>query len=229
MSKFMHHAINTAGRDYAVGDIHGHFARLQASLDRLGFDPATDRLFSVGDLVDRGPHSEQSLDWLGKPWFFAVQGNHEALAIQVVEGVAQDPLMYRASGGGWFLDSPPAAQRHFASQFAQLPIAMQIETAAGLVGMVHADCPFPDWATLRDYLLLRLPAQRNTDEACQWSRARLKTGNRDGVRGVRAVIVGHTPVRVPKRLGNVVHIDTAGWSEGYFTFVDLASLRCHRV
>lgn len=228
MSKFMHHAINTVGRDYAVGDIHGHFARLQASLDRLGFDPVKDRLFSVGDLVDRGPHSEQSLEWLGRPWFFAVQGNHEALAIQLVEGTAPDPLMYRASGGGWFLDSPPATQRHFASRFAQLPIAMEIDTAAGLIGMVHADCPFPSWSTLREYLL-SLPAQRNLDEACQWSRARLKGDNRDGVRGIRAVIVGHTPVRVPKRLGNVVHIDTAGWSEGYFTFVDLASLRCHRV
>lgn len=199
MSKFMHHAINTAGRDYAVGDIHGHFVRLQASLDRLGFNPTTDRLFSVGDLVDRGPHSEQSLDWLAQPWFFAVQGNHEALAIQVVEGVALDPLMYRASGGGWFLDSPPATQRHFASHFARLPIAMEIDTASGLVGMVHADCPFPAWATLRDYLLLRLPAQRSTDEACQWSRARLKTQNHGGVQGVRAVIVGHTPAHRPTR------------------------------
>jgi len=229
MSKFVHHAINPAGRDYAVGDIHGHFARLQASLDRLGFNPASDRLFSVGDLVDRGPHSEQSLDWLARPWFFAVQGNHEALAIQVTAGIAPDPAMYRASGGGWFLDSPPATQRRFASHFAQLPIAMEIQTAAGLIGMVHADCPFPDWATLREYLLLHLPAQRSIDEACQWSRARLKSGNREGVRGIRAVIVGHTPLRVPKRLGNVVHIDTAGWSEGYFTFVDLATLRCHRV
>ncbi|MCA4078770.1 metallophosphoesterase, partial [Pseudomonas kurunegalensis] len=50
-------AANRAGRDFAVGDIHGHFTRLQAALDSAGFDPAIDRLFSVGDLVDRGPDS----------------------------------------------------------------------------------------------------------------------------------------------------------------------------
>jgi serine/threonine protein phosphatase 1 len=60
-----------------VGDIHGHFQRLQQCLEAVGFDPAVDRLFSVGDLVDRGPHSEAALDWLAQPWFHAVQGNHE--------------------------------------------------------------------------------------------------------------------------------------------------------
>ena len=58
---------NVSGRDFAVGDVHGHFSRLRQSLDRLGFDPALDRLFSVGDLVDRGPENEQVLDWLRQP------------------------------------------------------------------------------------------------------------------------------------------------------------------
>jgi serine/threonine protein phosphatase 1 len=53
-----HFGRNTAGRDLIVGDIHGCFARLQVALDELGFDPERDRLFSVGDLVDRGPDSE---------------------------------------------------------------------------------------------------------------------------------------------------------------------------
>ncbi|WP_183132684.1 metallophosphoesterase, partial [Pseudomonas amygdali] len=51
-------AENTVGRDFAVGDIHGHFTRLQVALDVAGFNPAVDRLFSVGDLVDRGPECE---------------------------------------------------------------------------------------------------------------------------------------------------------------------------
>ena len=65
---------NERGRDFAVGDVHGHFSRLQEGLDRLGFDPARDRLFSVGDLVDRGPENEAALEWLAQPWFHAVQG-----------------------------------------------------------------------------------------------------------------------------------------------------------
>jgi serine/threonine protein phosphatase 1 len=225
MSKFVHFSSNTRGRDFAVGDIHGHFNRLQAALDQQGFNPAVDRLFSVGDLVDRGPHSEQCLEWLDRPWFFAVQGNHEALAIQVVENVPLDHGMYRSSGGGWFLDSSLEKQRQFAARFALLPIALEVETAAGLVGMVHADCPFPSWRSLRDYLQNHLPNDRFTDEGCQWSRSRLKRNDLSGVRDIRAVIVGHTPLRRPKRLGNVWHIDTAGWSEGYFTLLELATLQ----
>ena len=32
---------------------------------------------------------------------------------------------------------------------AALPLAMEVETAAGLVGLVHADCPFDDWRKMQ--------------------------------------------------------------------------------
>jgi serine/threonine protein phosphatase 1 len=48
--------------------------------------------------------------------------------------------------------------------------------------------------------------------------------NTDGVEGVRALIVGHTPLRQVAVLGNVYHIDTAGWASGYFTLLDLRTL-----
>jgi serine/threonine protein phosphatase 1 len=224
MTKFVHIAANRRGRDFAVGDIHGHFRRLQQALDRLGFDPARDRLFSVGDLVDRGPQSEDCLDWLAQPWFFAVQGNHEALAIQLHVGAVLDLATYRSSGGAWLLDASPEKLQQYAERFSRLPIALEVETRQGLVGIVHADCPFANWSRLRAYLQGQLPTDTRTDQVYQWSRMRLKRNDRSGVRDVRALIVGHTPVRVPKRLGNVLHIDTAGWSEGYFSFVALDSL-----
>lgn len=224
MEKIVHFAANSQGRDYAVGDIHGHFSRLQAALDGLGFDPACDRLFSVGDLIDRGPQSEECLQWLAQPWFFAVQGNHEVLAIQLDAGQWLDEANYRASGGAWLLDASAEKRRLYAQRFAQMPVAMEVETAAGLIGLVHADSPFSSWDQLRAYLQGEMPRDRRTDEICQWSRSRLKRNDRSGVQGVRAMMVGHTPLRVPKRLGNVYHIDTAGWSEGYFSFVDLATL-----
>ncbi|GEM_PF-4276678 len=49
--------------------------------------------------------------------------------------------------------------------------------------------------------------------------------DRTGIRGVRAVVAGHTPVPAPLVLGNVYHIDTEGWKSGYFTFLDLESLQ----
>ncbi|WP_176518252.1 metallophosphoesterase, partial [Pseudomonas faucium] len=173
--------------------------RLQACLDQVGFDPAVDRLFSVGDLVDRGPHSAQALAWLAKPWFHAVQGNHESLAITHFHGGRLDLDMYRAAGGGWFLDLHRDEQEVFVEQFLQLPIALEVQTTAGLVGLLHADSPFNDWAALRDSLLFDDDAQ--VREVCQWSRKRLKDGGTEPVAGLRALLVGHTPVLQAKRLG----------------------------
>ena len=46
---------------YAVGDIQGCFDSLQALLGKIGFDPAVDTLWCVGDLVNRGPKSLEVL------------------------------------------------------------------------------------------------------------------------------------------------------------------------
>ncbi len=72
---------NNDGIDYCVGDCHGEFLRLSAMLKAISFDESKDRLFSVGDLCDRGPNSDQVLNWLEQPWFHPVAGNHEQLLI----------------------------------------------------------------------------------------------------------------------------------------------------
>jgi len=46
---------NQAGKDYVIGDLHGCYELLERLLDAVGFDKSKDRLFSVGDLIDRGP------------------------------------------------------------------------------------------------------------------------------------------------------------------------------
>ena len=53
---------NAHGRDFVVGDVHGCFRTLERALTELQFDPTRDRLFGVGDLVARGPHSLEAVD-----------------------------------------------------------------------------------------------------------------------------------------------------------------------
>lgn len=48
---------------WAIGDIHGCFDSLEALWPRLDFRPREDRLWLVGDLVNRGPKSLEVLRW----------------------------------------------------------------------------------------------------------------------------------------------------------------------
>ncbi|WP_409409892.1 metallophosphoesterase (plasmid) [Acidithiobacillus ferriphilus] len=82
----IHHDTNINAHDFIVGDLHGCRAMLDTLLAHVGFDGSRDRLFSVGDLVDRGPDSEGCLDLLHEPWFFPVLGNHDAMLMAMIMG-----------------------------------------------------------------------------------------------------------------------------------------------
>ena len=86
-------SINATGTDYVVGDLHGCFKTLEKALRAINFKPEVDRLFSVGDLVDRGPRSHEVYKWLQQPWFHSVMGNHEVKVLQYLheKGLAQFP------------------------------------------------------------------------------------------------------------------------------------------
>lgn len=216
---------NTMGRDFIVGDVHGCFSKLDQALREIGFDRTKDRLFSVGDLIDRGQESGRVLEYLNEPWFHAVMGNHEQMA--VMHHIGDMPKdIYDYNGGEWFTRLSRDGQFDYASAFFNLPVAIELETESGLVGIVHAACNFDSWDEFKANLI-----GPTTREVAMWDRGRAIGGAYGvDVAGVRAVVVGHTPLRQPKLIDNVLHIDTGGWlndgnTDRPITIVDAATLQ----
>ena len=91
---------NLKGRDFVIGDLHGSYSAFQNLLEGLNFDPVVDRMFSVGDLVDRGPESLECLKLLYEPWFEAVLSNHEQMMLEKFRGGGMGYYWFN-NGGGW--------------------------------------------------------------------------------------------------------------------------------
>ena len=217
---------NTVGRDFAVGDIHGCFSALQAGLDSIGFDHRVDRLFSVGDLVDRGPESHQVLTWLDKPWFYAIAGNHDFMTWRSVRGQPYNAVDHVSHGGAWLGALKSSDQKEIGERLAALPLVAEIAAPGGAVGLVHADCPFDDWADMRAAPWAQLHEESPIVDCCLWSFERYKRQYADRIRNIRAVVHGHMTMPTMKILGNVYFIDTGGGQLGrHFTFLDLHKLK----
>ena len=74
---------------YVVGDIQGCYAEFAQLLDMIAFDPARDRLWLVGDLVNRGPDSLSVLRRVRSLGEAAttVLGNHDLHLLTVAAGL----------------------------------------------------------------------------------------------------------------------------------------------
>ncbi|MDV6319198.1 metallophosphoesterase [Chromohalobacter sp. HP20-39] len=211
------HGPNERGRDFIVGDIHGQLALLHDRLNAVGFDRRRDRLFSVGDLIDRGADSLGCLSLALEPWFYAVRGNHEMLAYDALLGEERGSLKARdawmINGGTWALEAGLGeAQTMLQQALPCMPYAREVLVAGKRLGIVHAEPP-SDWndvATPSQDLL--------------WGRMRIRRGDGTPVSGIDAVVVGHTIVERPMWLGNVHYIDTGAFTTGRLTLIEARTL-----
>ncbi|HEX4895762.1 MULTISPECIES: metallophosphoesterase [Solimonas] len=148
---------NSMGRDFCIGDLHGCLEMLNRLLFEVRFNPRQDRLFSVGDLVHRGPSSVECLRLAEKPWFYAVMGNHEAMQMGAYRGAISSERGLVYSMCEYFGPNDPLRpgnndQARMEKILSRLPLAFEILLADGRkVGIVHAGLPNEwTWADVSD-------------------------------------------------------------------------------
>jgi serine/threonine protein phosphatase 1 len=218
---------NQRGRDFVVGDVHGAFDAVHEAMKAAGFDPTPDRLFSVGDLVDRGLQSAYCVEFLAQPFVYAVRGNHEDLLLEAhgIEGSSATSAVW-IDGAEWWRRESPAARRRIVATLKKLPLAIEVETERGSVGFVHADVPRSmDWGT---FCAALERGDTKVQETALWGRHRIQSGDTSGVPGIGRLFVGHTvQTGEMRRFGNVYAVDTGaifgelwGRSHGHVTLVE---------
>lgn len=217
---------NKSGRDFVVGDVHGCLNLLEYALQSVSFDPQCDRLFSVGDLIDRGEHSIELLQWLDKPWFYACLGNHEAILLDFTYGHDSElATTWSQYGGSWFLALTAQQQTLIAEAICRhCSFAIAIGNSAGQAqtAILHADIPpGMDWPTFCQ----QVGNDQATQHACLWSRARGKGLRDDWIDGVEQVVTGHQVVNEGHKRGNVWLLDTGAYrtaqGKGALTLLEL--------
>lgn len=77
---------------YAIGDLQGCFTAFRRLIDLIKFDPTQDKLWLVGDLVNRGPDSLSILRYIKQAddAIIMVLGNHDLHLLMVAAGLAKN-------------------------------------------------------------------------------------------------------------------------------------------
>lgn len=142
--------VNTRGRDLIVPDLHGCPQMLLDELDRLNFDPTVDRVFLLGDLIDRGPNSLDALRLLRT--MKSVRGNHEDLLLSFAglhDSVYHSDHDFLMNGGKWVLSLKESEMDELHKELLPLvqhtPYVRTVVNADGevLYHMTHAELMRP--------------------------------------------------------------------------------------
>jgi serine/threonine protein phosphatase 1 len=98
---------NNKPRQIAIGDIHGHYDGMRQLVNFCDLK-GQDRLYFLGDVIDRGPKSAQVVQWIQENKHPCLMGNHEIMLLHSFNDGDLDEVALRhwlPSGGNTTLAS----------------------------------------------------------------------------------------------------------------------------
>jgi len=204
---------NIEGRDFVIGDLHGSYHLLDHAISRINFNPEIDRIISVGDLINKGPQSMRCLEFLKKPWFYAVRGNHEDLFINSysckrgIDNIKSKFAINNQQNLGWTSYITDEYRRELYEEFMKLPIIIEIPDNGMITAIIHGEVPIGmSWNEFKDNINF---GDEDTINSALCSRDRFNQNINDKINGIDRIFCGHTPQRNGvKKLGNCFYIDT---------------------
>lgn len=227
MNKVNYYETNTQGRDLIVGDLHGCLEDLLLAMKALNFNESVDRMFSVGDLVDRGPNSFECAELIYRPWFHATRGNHEDMMIlSVLRNDSHTTRLWQENGGHWIYKTGTWEQLYpldvltkIAKGLDALPLVIVVGEGESRFNIVHAEFYRRGFSTPGFQPVLSPVGDKDIDT---WTFSSAEETNlmwgRNLIRGVPSIdndpqkelsqtFVGHTPVFQLVRCFKHIYID----------------------
>jgi serine/threonine protein phosphatase 1 len=214
-------------RVYAVGDVHGHSAKLAAMHDAIRRDLAADptsrpMLIHLGDYIDRGPHSAGCLALIGGPPALAgvpklnLMGNHERMLLDALDTPSLgNVLLWRQNGGAATLESWGIALDTPAEGWAALIPPEQLRLLQGLA-LHHRVGPY---LFVHAGVRPRVPLTEQRPHDLVWIRETFLLWEGEMLPEAPGTVVvhGHTPLEAPEVRANRIGVDTNAGRGGPLT------------
>lgn len=190
-----------ASRIFALSDLHGHYQILLRMLDKIGFGDA-DELYILGDCCDRGAHSMEIYQFLGKHRenIHLLKGNHEIMMRDAF--IASDPKspqgrMWRDNGGEKtiesyrkYFDSMGSSLEYGYDQVRQEFEKKMVDYVDSCPNFVEKEVEGQKFVLIHAGINPEKTLYEQTEEECAWMREWFYMS--PGLEG-KLIIFGHTP------------------------------------
>ncbi len=203
-------------RTYAIGDVHGCAAELEALIKTLKVDSDTLVVF-LGDYVDRGVDSRGVIDIImalnKRCKVVALMGNHEAMFLDFLERPESiGSGLFMLNGGSTTLANyaGPGGTFDIPQEHLEFLKSLRLFHETETHFFVHAGVPLKKNLRDLDPLIDR--------ETFLWTRGPFLTTNECWE---KIIVHGHTPSEAPERLANRINVDTGCVFGGALTAYDV--------